>query len=309
MISLFAFIVSLGIVVDDAINIGEAVQRYREAGHSRLHAAPLGVREVALPVCFAIATTIVAYAPMLFVPGVSGKFFRNVPLVVIAVLLVSLFESLFVLPAHPAHSKESKRGFIRWIDDQQEKIGRGLDWFVRRLYLPVVRAATGRRYLSMAIGLALLLSTCGVVGGGHLRFTFMPEIESDQVTFEARLPFGTSVERTRDLEAVLVETANEVLTEHGGARISRGVFSQVGVFVNRACPGRRRRRTGTDPGPAQELLRARRIRADRSRVARERVTTAAGPGRATCPRSSAAPGSAAVVARRARPAACSRRRW
>ncbi len=231
MISLFAFILTLGMVVDDAINIGEAVQRYREAGHSRLHAALLGVREVALPVCFAIATTIVAYAPMLFVPGVSGKFFRNVPLVVIAVLLVSLFESLFVLPAHLAHSKESKRGFIRWIDDQQEKIGRGLDWFVRRLYLPVVRAATGRRYLSMAIGLALLLSTCGVVGGGHLRFTFMPEIESDQVTFEARLPFGTSVERTRDLEAVLVETANEVLTEHGGARISRGVFSQVGVSL------------------------------------------------------------------------------
>ncbi|MCB9561856.1 MAG: efflux RND transporter permease subunit [Kofleriaceae bacterium] len=228
MISLFAFILTLGMVVDDAINVGEAVQRYREEGHNRLEAAILGLREVVVPVIFAVGTTMVAYAPMLFVPGVAGKFFRNVPIVVISVLAFSLFESMFVLPAHLAHSKESKGGILRWIDHRQAFFRHGLDWFVRRVYAPMLRLTTRRRYLTLAIALSVLMTTCGVVGGGHIKFTFMPEIEADQVTFEAHLPFGTSVERTRELEQAMVTAAEDVLAAHGGPKISKGIFSQVG---------------------------------------------------------------------------------
>ncbi len=103
MISLFAFIVCLGIVVDDAIVVGEAVHTKRVQGLPPLDAAIAGVREVAVPVLFAVLTTIVAFSPMLFVPGPAGKFFRLIPIVVIAVLLMSLVESLLVLPAHLAH--------------------------------------------------------------------------------------------------------------------------------------------------------------------------------------------------------------
>ncbi len=103
MISLFAFIVCLGIVVDDAIVVGEAVYTKQREGLKRMDAAVAGVREVAIPVVFAVATTVVAFAPMLFVPGPAGKFFRLIPIVVIAVLVISLVESLLVLPAHLAH--------------------------------------------------------------------------------------------------------------------------------------------------------------------------------------------------------------
>jgi multidrug efflux pump subunit AcrB len=238
MLSMFAFILVLGTVVDDAINIGEATHRYRSEGKGRLEAAILGVKEVAVPVTFAIVTTMIAYVPMLFVPGVMGKFFRQIPIVVISVLFISLIESLFILPAHLAHSKESRSPAMRWIERQQGRIGRFLEWTIARFYVPLVAVATKRRYLTLAVALSLLLTTCGLVGGGHVKQTFFPEIESDQVMFEARLPFGTSVERTRELEQELVRTAREIIDAHGGeAKLSRGIFSLVGASFQNQGPG------------------------------------------------------------------------
>jgi multidrug efflux pump subunit AcrB len=238
MLSLFAFILVLGMVVDDAISVGESVHRYRAEGYSRIHAAILGVREIWIPITFAIITTIIAYSPMLFVPGVMGKFFRQIPIVVIACLLISLVESLLILPAHLAGSRESRRGPVAWIDRQQGKVARGFEWLVAHWYVPLVAMATRRRYLTLSISLALLLTTCGLVGGGHIRITPMPEIESDQITFEARLPFGTSAERTSQLEAAMVDAARRIMEEHGGeARLSRGIFSMVGGSIMGGGPG------------------------------------------------------------------------
>jgi multidrug efflux pump subunit AcrB len=110
MISLFAFILTLGIVVDDAIVVGEAVHKRRSDGLPRLQAAILGVKDVAGPVVFSVLTTVVAFMPLLFIPGVSGKFFVVIPLIVIPILLMSLFESLFTLPAHLAHMGEGGWG-------------------------------------------------------------------------------------------------------------------------------------------------------------------------------------------------------
>lgn len=229
MLSLFAFILALGMVVDDAINIGEAVHRYRQEGKSRVEAAILGVKEVAAPVTFAIVTIMIAYAPMLFVPGASGKFFRQIPVVVIGVLAISLLESLFILPAHLAHSRESRGRALRWIDRQQQRVAGALERFIDLVYVPFVIRATRRRYLALAVSLAILMSTCGMVAGGRIKFTFMPRIESDAVIFEAHLPFGAPAARTRALAEELSRTARSILEEHGGeAAISRGIMALVG---------------------------------------------------------------------------------
>ena len=228
MISLFAFILVLGMVVDDAIVIGESVYARRQAGDGYLNAAIHGVKQMAVPVTFAIATTIVAYTPLLLVPGASGKFFRQIPVVVIAVLLISLVEALFILPAHLAHSRPSRGGLFGWIERQQQRFSRLLERFIERVYLPVLRRALARRYLTFAIATVLLFGSCGMVAGGHLKFTFMPAIESDVVAARAELPFGAPVERTREVQERMVRAAQEVIAEHGGEAILRGLYSEVG---------------------------------------------------------------------------------
>ena len=235
MLSMFAFIVVLGMVVDDAIIVGEAIYKRRQAGGSRVDAAILGVKEVAMPVIFAIITTIMAYMPMLFVPGIAGKFFVAIPIVVIIVLVMSLIESLLILPAHLAHSKPpGTRGVFGFIDRQQQRFSRFLERMIEKYYVPLIRAATRRRYLTLAVCFALLFGTIGFVAGGHIEFTFMTKTESDVVYAEARLPYGAPVERTRAIEERMVQTARAIMAEHGGEEsVSRGIFSQVGVSGGR----------------------------------------------------------------------------
>ena len=120
MISMFAFLVVLGIVVDDAIVVGENVYEYREEGLDHMSAAIKGAREVAMPVTFAILTTIVAFVPLLFMPGTTGKFWWPLPAVVITVLAMSLLEALFILPAHLAHSSSRPRTAGRASGDGRE---------------------------------------------------------------------------------------------------------------------------------------------------------------------------------------------
>ncbi|MEE8408170.1 MAG: efflux RND transporter permease subunit, partial [Myxococcota bacterium] len=135
MISLFAFIVTIGVVVDDAIVVGDSVYEHRQKGKAFLRAAIEGVREVAAPVTYSVVTTVIAFLPLLFVPGVAGKFFRCIPLVVVAVLLLSLFESLFILPAHLAHGKApSKTGLLGWVSRGQRRCAYYLKRFIRRQY-------------------------------------------------------------------------------------------------------------------------------------------------------------------------------
>ena len=141
MISLFGFIVTLGMVVDDAIIVGESIYFRRQKGQGILRAAVEGAREVAMPVTFAIMTTIAAFGPLFMVPGVSGKFFRVIPAVVVSVLLMSLIESIFILPAHLAHTSRAKTsGFMGVLNRGQRVFGRGLERFVEQVYAPVLRA-------------------------------------------------------------------------------------------------------------------------------------------------------------------------
>jgi multidrug efflux pump subunit AcrB len=229
MISLFAFILTLGIVVDDAVVVSEAVYHHRQRGRGALAAAILGVKEVAVPVVFSVLTTVVAFVPLFGVPGTMGKFFRHIPIIVITVLLMSLVESLLILPSHIAHAPPEPRGIfaaIRWV---QDRFQRGLGWLIEKTYAPVQRWATANRYLSVAIGLAFLITSFGLPAGGRLAFTFFPRIDSDIVTVTIEMPFGSAVEQTREVEQGILETGLALAEEMGGgAPVRRGTFSMVG---------------------------------------------------------------------------------
>ncbi len=231
MISLFAFIVTLGIVVDDAIVVGEAVYKRRRDGLPFVKAAITGVHDVAQPVIFSVLTTVVAFSPLLFVPGVRGKFFRQIPVVVIAVLLLSLVESLLVLPAHLAHSKrQPDRGLLGWLYRGQQRFSSAFERFIHGRFVPMLRGVVRQRYLALAVGVALLLSSCGLVAGGRVDFVFWHKMELDVVFAQLEMPYGTPLSETAAHKERMVEAAREVLAEAGGEeRVSRGIYGQLGA--------------------------------------------------------------------------------
>ena len=248
MISLFAFIVTLGLVVDDAIVVGEAIHRNRMHGMKRLDAAIAGAREVALPVSFAIMTTIIAFAPMLFVTGPAGKFFRLVPIVVISVLIISWVESLWILPAHLAHSRGAARtGPLGWLHHQQQRFSQWFERMIETVYVPFLRRCVRLRYATLAFCVGIFLFVLAPVAGNYVKQVFLPDIEQDLVLADIRLPFGASVNDTKAVTEHLVASAREVLEENGGeAALSRGIFHQVGN--NGSLQGGDGPPGGLDPG-------------------------------------------------------------
>jgi multidrug efflux pump subunit AcrB len=234
MISLFAFIVTLGIVVDDAIVAGESIYKHRQDGKPFLRAAVDGVREVAVPVVFAVLTTCIAFAPMLFVPGVMGKFFRNIPIVVIIVLLLSLVEALLILPAHLAHTRAApERGIRGFLHHQQQRFSRGVERFVDNVYAPFLRSCLKWRYLTLAASVAVFIASLGVMQGGRIKFTFMPKIDHDLVTATLEMPVGTPANVTSEMKSRMVTAAQEVLAEvDNGRNISRGLYAELGAAID-----------------------------------------------------------------------------
>lgn len=230
MISLFAFIVVLGMVVDDAIVVGENIYELRERGVPRLEAAIRGAREVGTPVCFAIATSVAAFAPMGFVPGFSGKLYRVIPAIVISVLVISLVESLWVLPAHLAAVKEPKKtGLYAMVFRQQQKVRFALERFITGVYAPLLTLTLRWRYSAIATGVALLIVAGGFVAGGHVPFRFMPDIAGDVAIAEVELPFGVPVEETKRIQREMLQIARDIIEESGEDDIVRGIYGEVGT--------------------------------------------------------------------------------
>lgn len=229
MISMFAFIVTLGIVVDDAIVVGENVYYYRQKGYAWREAAVIGARDIATPVVFSVLTNMVTFLPILFVPGFMGKVFREIPLVVISVFCISLIESLFILPAHLGHTRatDKKKGVTAVLYGWQQKFSRGFTRFTEVRYGPFLQFALRWRYVTFAIGLAILLVSFGYVKSGRLGFELFPKIESDFASATAVLPFGTSVVRTREVTDRLIEAARKVADENGGEQLVEGVHAQI----------------------------------------------------------------------------------
>jgi len=239
MISLFAFIITLGMVVDDAIVIGESVYKQRMDGKGRLQAAIQGTKEVAQPVVFAVLTSCVAFAPMLMVPGPMGKFFRVVPIVVISVLVISLVESLLILPAHLSHPMPWWLRIVLW---PYLLLMRGvakldmphrLQHHVQHTYLPILQRALRWRYFTIATGVALLVGTMGYVAG-RIPFTFLPKVEGDLITAHLRMPVGTPASETERI-ANRIETVAQSIVDEEDAKstlptMSRGLYEEVGAL-------------------------------------------------------------------------------
>ena len=225
MISLFGFIMVLGVIVDDAIVVGEAIYVHRKSGKPPLQAAVDGVCEVGMPVVAAVVTTIVAFIPLAYVGGIMGKFISILPVVVISCLAVSLVECLILLPAHLSHlpdlnaQEQNMSKLQRRIDVVHRITSHGLEWFVKNIYYPFLRHALNWRYVSLCTAIAILLITIGLVRGGIIMFQVFPAIDGFIMTSQVEFPAGTPPAVTRNaldqVEGALLRLAEKTQTKSG----------------------------------------------------------------------------------------------
>jgi multidrug efflux pump subunit AcrB len=202
MISLFAFIMTLGILVDDAIIFGENVYSHSLRGKSPSQAVIDGIGEVGWPVVMAVTTTIVAFTPLLFIVGIMGKFIAVLPTAVIIILIVSLVEALVILPAHlhgalsrASSDRPSQKGLhVRLL----ASVNKALHHVINRYYARAIKLAIKNRYFSLHIALGALIIMVGVVAGGHVSFVLFPKTESDWMIAEVSYPLGTPVQVTEN---------------------------------------------------------------------------------------------------------------
>ena len=196
MMSLFGYILVLGIVVDDAIVTGESIYSSMSKSNTGVEAAIYGTKRVAIPVTFGVVTTMAAFLPMLYLEGRFARFMAPIPGVVLAVLLFSLIESKFVLPAHLKHLKfrpaDELSGFAKW----QQRFAEGFEAFVIQHYRPVLAACIRNRYAILVGFICLFFITGTIVLSGHARFQFFPRVPSDTLRFVVTMPVGTPFEVT-----------------------------------------------------------------------------------------------------------------
>jgi multidrug efflux pump subunit AcrB len=191
--SLFAFILVLGIVVDDAIVTGENIFRHLQDGEDGTQAAITGTHEISTPVIFGVLTTVVAFVPLLMIEGMRGKIFAQIPMVIIPVLLFSLVESKLILPAHLKHLSTGKKNFndLGIFQKFQRFFADGLEWFVDHVYRPLLSVASKYRYSTLALFIGAAFLIIGLVGGSRIRFVYFPRIASETATARLAMPLGT----------------------------------------------------------------------------------------------------------------------
>jgi len=227
MVSMFAFIVTLGIVVDDAIVVGENVYYHHQRGVPWLKASISGTREIAMPVTFSVLTNMIAFVPMFFVTGIMGKVFKQIPVVVISVFAISLVECFWILPAHVGHQKRPHNGLLGWLHVWQQRFSEAFVRMVHNRYGPLLGLALRWRYVTMSLGIAILMITIGYVKSGRMGFELFPKIESDYAKVTATLPFGTAFQKTEKVQQILVRAAQEVVAENGGETLTEGIFARI----------------------------------------------------------------------------------
>ena len=228
MMSMFAFIIALGIVVDDAIVAGENIYEYRNRGMGLVKAAISGARDVAVPVSFSIITNIIAFIPLCFVPGVIGKVFKVIPFVVISVFIISWIESLLILPAHLAHSDPKQVGrLIGFIHEKQQAFSKRVSLFIENVYGPFLDRCIKYRYFTVSIGILILIVISGYVLSGRIGIILMPRVESDVSVVTAILPYGCAFEKSSKVCDRLLKSANQIIEENGGEELSKGVFALI----------------------------------------------------------------------------------
>ncbi len=242
MLSLFSFLIALGIVVDDAIVIGENIYAHRQMGKRGLQAAIDGATEVLPSVMASVATTIIAFAPMFFVSGVMGKFMAVIPFAVIAMLVISLLESTFVLPCHLAHSHTAFFRFIsivayplrplgillQWTSDHT---GRGLQFVCDRIYIPLLRFGIAHPAIPIATAVAMFMITIGLVRGGVVPTILFPKTDNNLLHATIRFPDGTPGSITNAATRQMEEAIHRVSRELAQARAD-----ELGIAIEEAYP-------------------------------------------------------------------------
>lgn len=213
--SLFGFILVLGIVVDDAIVVGESVFTHFQKRGPGVESSIAGAEAVAIPVTFAVLTTVVAFIPILMLPGFMGKFFYPIPIVVIATLLWSLVQSKLILPHHLTYCNvgSGKREKINWLQRQQRAVADGLERFIDNIYRPLLARAMNRRYLTMTCFGASLVIAIGLVASKHISFVFIPPVPSDYIVAKVEMPEGASVDSTKRAVAQMLEGLGKLRRE------------------------------------------------------------------------------------------------
>mgnify|MGYP006425644793 CR=1 FL=1 len=238
LLSLFGFILSIGIVVDDAIVVGENIFAEQEKGTPPLEAAIKGAQRVAVPVTFAILTTVAAFVPLLVVSGTIGKLLGDIPTIVIIVLLLSLVEVLVILPNHLSHapgdSGPPSNLFLGALRRARLTVAHGLRTFIEGPLHRALRFATRSYGLVIVSGIAAMMLLVGLVGGGYIRFSFFPAVVGEVVTARLEMPVGVSAKETERVTRYLAQTGQETIRalasdlpdDHPG--ILENVFVSVG---------------------------------------------------------------------------------
>ncbi|MEO0446471.1 MAG: efflux RND transporter permease subunit, partial [Verrucomicrobiota bacterium] len=234
MISLFALIVVLGIVVDDGVVTGESIFDAQERAKGDKGAAVRGVMAVIAPVTIGVLTTMCAFAPLYFSTGTMGQIVGVVPVVVIPILFVSLLEAYFILPAHLSDPGRWSTGFLSQVRDRTSAM---LARFVDRVFVPFAGFCMRWRYATMAFFIAVGMFTVSLIQGGVVRFIFFPQVESDTIQINLAMPIGTPIATTTrtigEIEAA-VEAVREILDEGRSegsimVSVSTTIGSQKGV--------------------------------------------------------------------------------
>ncbi|MBN1787542.1 MAG: efflux RND transporter permease subunit [Sedimentisphaerales bacterium] len=222
MMTLFAFILVLGIVVDDAIVVGENIFSYKQRGLSEADAAVKGVKEMAMPVFLAVSTTIIAFVPLAFTAGIMGKFLRVLPIIVMSILSFSLIEALLILPAHLSFTRIYKPNvFSRFLDNLHKFTRDKLQHFIHGPFKRTVEKAINKRYITLSIGIAIFIINIGIIKGGYVKVVLFGEVEADNMVAAIVMPMGTPYAQTLEVVRKFEDAAQQVRREFDAERKGR----------------------------------------------------------------------------------------
>ncbi len=229
MISLFAFLLTLGIVVDDAIIVGESVHSAQSRGLSGEHGALVGARQVVKPVVFAVISTMVFFAPMFFLPGEWGPASMGIPVVVCLALAFSLIESLLILPSHLAHMKpEPDTPPTSWLGRTRRACADGLSWFANDCYRPFLEKCLRNHAMVGGFFLVMLCLSLALFGGGYLKSAFFPRVNSDFVVGNIEMPQGGAFSDTQAMRDRMINAAEEIKASYN----TQPRFAETGAIDN-----------------------------------------------------------------------------
>ncbi|MCP4044045.1 MAG: efflux RND transporter permease subunit, partial [Gammaproteobacteria bacterium] len=237
VISLFAFILVLGIVVDDAIITGENIYTHLKRGDSGIPAAVRGAQEVAVPVTFGLLTTLVAFVPLLFMEGRRGPIFAQIPLIVIPVLVFSWVESKLILPAHMVHVIVQEEKPPGWLQRFQLVFADGLERAILAYYRPLLEWVLHHRYLTLAGFIGLSFVVASFVISGRYGFTFFPRVQSETARATLIMQTGTSEQVTAQHVLRMAKLAKKLQKKYtdpvNGESVIRNILASVGWRAGR----------------------------------------------------------------------------